>query len=141
MKIKMSVSIVTTMLLFIPRRTSSILPTISPQNCPGALRRSRVRRRTIHIVKIGAGTIKGSRITVSIGKSRKRRIKIDGMLHGGIARVIRKIEILIPLRRSHPRHRVALHLRLSLRKSRRIIASKVAVPHHVLIVESSSIGV
>lgn len=136
----MSVSIVTIMLLLIPRRASSILPGISPQGCPRALRRNMVHIRAIHVVKSGPWTIKSSRITVGIRKCGKRRIKIDGMLHGGIARVIRNIVILIPLRHSHSRHRVALHLGLSLHKGRRIIPSKVTVSHHVLILKGS-IGV
>jgi hypothetical protein len=139
MKIKMSVSEVTGMLLLIPRRTASILSTVSPHSWNIILRSSRVRRAAIHVLKTGPGTIKSSRVTVSIGKTSKRGIKIHVVLHGGIARVIRKIVILVPL--THPRHGVALHLRLPLHKSRRIITSIVTVPHQVLIVEISTIRI
>ena len=138
MKIKMSVSIVTIVLLLISCKTSSNLPTLSPQKCTTVLRRNIIRRSAIHAFKIGPWTIKSRSITV--GKSRKRRIKIDGMLHGGIAGIIRNIVILESFRHTHPTHRVALHLRLSLHKASRIITSKVTVAHHGLIVKDS-IGV
>lgn len=134
----MSVSELTVMLLLIPRRTPSILSAVSPQRRTIILRRSRIRRIAIHVFKSIPGSSKSRRVIVSIGKSRKRRIKIHVMLHGWIGKVIRNIVIGVSL--THSRHGVALHLGLPLHKSRRVIASIVSVPHHVLIVDST-IGV